>query len=104
MKHYAFIDYATQLYVGLVAIIILVFHHHAPEAWPWYVAAHAAAMIVIHFLVRAAAAHPRNRVLDFLRHFYPVLMYAWLYRETGLLNQMAVQGYLDATFHRLDER
>lgn len=104
MKPYAFIDYATQIYLGLVALLILVLHHHAPEAWPWHVVGHAVAMVAIHLLLHAAVARPHNRVLDFLRHFYPVLMYAWLYRETGLLNQMALQGYLDDAFYKLDER
>jgi membrane-associated phospholipid phosphatase len=43
-------------------------------------------------------------VLDFLRHFYPVLLYTGFYRETGSLNQMVYTGYVDPTFFRLDEQ
>lgn len=104
MKHYTFIDYATQLYLALVAALVLAFHDGALPGWHWYIGAHAVGIVVIHGLIRASAAQPQNRVLDFLRHFYPVLLYAWLYRETGLLNQMVYRGYLDAAFYRLDEQ
>jgi membrane-associated phospholipid phosphatase len=104
MKHYVFIDYATQVYLALVAVIILVLHGDAVPGWPWYVAAHVIVITLIHGLILASAARPQNRFLDFLRHFYPVLLYAGLYSETGLLNQMVHRGYLDAFFYRLDEQ
>jgi membrane-associated phospholipid phosphatase len=104
MKHYAFIDYATQLYLALVAVIILVLHGNAVPGWPWLVAAHAVTIVGIHGLILITAARPRNRALDFFRHFYPVLLYAGLYRETAALNQMVHRGYLDAFFYRLDEQ
>ena len=104
MKHYAFIDYATQLYLALVALIILVLHGDAVPGWPWFVATHVIVIALIHGLIQASAARPQNRLLDFLRHFYPVLLYAGLYSETGHLNQMVHRGYLDAVFYRLDEQ
>lgn len=104
MKHYAFIDYATQLYLALVALIILVLHGDAVPGWPWLVAAHAVTILGIHGLILTSATRPQNRLLDFLRHFYPVLLYAGLYRETAALNQMVHRGYLDAYFYRLDEQ
>src|SRR5688572_23843139 len=104
MKHYAFIDYATQVYLALVAVIILVLHGDAVPGWPWFVLAHGVAIIAIHALILASAAPPANRALDFLRHFYPVLLYAGLYRETASLNQIVYRGYLDPVFYRLDEQ
>jgi membrane-associated phospholipid phosphatase len=104
MKHYAFIDYATQLYLALVGVIILCLHGDAVPGWPWYVLTHAITITAIHTLIHASAAHPKNRFLDFLRHFYPVLLYAGLYSETGHLNQMVHRGYLDAHFYRLDQQ
>lgn len=104
MKHYAFIDYATQLYLGLVAVIILLLHGDAVPGWPWFLVAHVITIIAIHALILASASRPQNRMLDFLRHFYPVLLYAGLYRETASLNQIVHRGYLDAVFYRLDEQ
>jgi membrane-associated phospholipid phosphatase len=104
MKHYAFVDYATQGYTALVAVIVVLLHGDAVEGWGWFVAAHLLCLALIHWLIRASAARPANRVLDFLRHFYPVLLYAGFYRETGSLNRMAYDGYLDPLFYRLDER
>jgi len=55
-------------------------------------------------LILGHARYPSNRLLDFLRHFYPVLLYTGFYRETGELNQMTMTGYLDPFFIRFDER
>ena len=102
MKPYTFIDYATQGYLALVALIILVLHGTAVPAWPWYLAGHVVCIALVHWLIGAHAARPTNRFLDFLRHFYPVLLYTAFYRETGELNQMLHRGYIDDVFVRLD--
>lgn len=104
MKHYTFVDYATQGYTALVAVIILALHADAVPGWGWLVGAHLLCLALVHGLIRASGARPANRVLDFLRHFYPVLLYTGFYRETGALNQMVYTGYVDPTFFRLDEQ
>lgn len=104
MKHYAFIDYATQGYLAIVGLLILVFHGVAVPLWPWLVGAHAVGMVLVHFLIQSLARQPEKRLLDFLRHFYPVLLYIGFFRETGELNQMFASGFLDPIFIRLDEQ
>lgn len=104
MKHYTFIDYATQGYIALVAVIIVLLHGNAVPGWGWLVGAHLSCLVLIHWLICTSAARPANRVLDFLRHFYPVLLYTGFYRETGALNQMVHAGYVDAVFIRLDQQ
>ena len=103
MKHYTFIDYATQGYIALVAAIILTLHGNAVPGWGWYFSAHLLCLGLVHLLIHASAARPANKTFDFLRHFYPVLLYTGFYRETGLLSQMLHPGYLDAVFIRLDQ-
>lgn len=104
MRPYTFVDFATQGYIALVAVLILLLHGDAVPGWGWWVGAHLLCLAFIHGLIRASAARPANRALDFLRHFYPVLLYTGLYSETGSLNQMVCQGYLDPLFYRWDER
>lgn len=104
MKHYVFIDYATQSYLAVVALLILAFHGTAVPLWPWLVGAHAVGIVLVHLLIQAHSRQPINRVLGFLRHFYPVLLYIGFFRETGELNQMFVSGFLDPVFIRLDEK
>lgn len=104
MKHYTFIDYATQGYIALVAAIILMLHGNAVPGWGWLFGAHLLCLGLVHCLIHASAARPANRVLDFFRHFYPVLLYTGFYRETGSLNQMLHTGYVDAVFIRLDQQ
>lgn len=103
MRHYAFIDYATQGYIAMVALVVLILHGDAVPGWGWIVGAHVVCLGLVHWLICASAARPNNRVLDLLRHFYPVLLYTGFYRETGSLNQMVYTGYVDPTFFRWDE-
>jgi membrane-associated phospholipid phosphatase len=102
MRHYTFIDYATQGYIALVAMIILALHGHSVPGWGWLVGAHLLCLALVHGLIRASAARPANRVLDFLRHFYPVLLYTGFYRETGMLNQVLFTGYFDGFLFRAE--
>jgi len=104
VKHYAFIDYATQAYLAIVALLILALHGTAVPLWPWLVSAHAIGMVLVHGLIQSHARWPENRILDFLRHFYPVLLYIGFFRETGELNQMFASDFLDPVFIRLDEK
>lgn len=104
MKHYTFVDYATQGYTALVAGIILVLHNATVPGWGWFVGAHLLCLGLVHALIRANAARPANKVLDLLRNFYPVLLYTGFYRETGMLNQMAYTGYLDGFLFKLEHQ
>ncbi len=101
-RNYTFIDWATQGFIALVGLIILVFHSARVAFWPWLLLAHLAALALVHGLIQIQARWPRNRGFDFLRSYYPILLYTGFYRETGLLNQMLYTGYLDANFLRLE--
>lgn len=104
MKDYVFVDYATQGYVVLVGLLVVLFHNGTVPHWGWLVAAHVACLVLIHTLIRAQARNRRQPVLDFLRHFYPILLFTGFYRETGLLNRIFVPTYLDAHFIWLEQR
>ena len=99
---YGFIDWATQGFLALVGLIILVFHSPRVAYWPWLLLAHLVTLVLVQGLIRFQARHPGSRLLDFLRSYYPILLYTGFYRETGLLNQMIYTGYLDAHFLRLE--
>lgn len=104
MKHYTFVDYATQGYIALVGLLILFFQNErVPGAW-LLIALHGAGLVLVHGLILAGARWPGSRTLDFLRHFYPVLIYTAFYRETGVLNEMFVPSYLDPGFVELEQR
>lgn len=102
MKHYSFVDYATQAYVASVGLIVLLFHGARLTAWPWLLLAHGVGLALIHGLIQLAAQFPSNRPLDLLRHYYPIPLFIAFYPETELLNQLFLTGYLDAHFFRLE--
>ncbi len=95
MKHYTFVDYATQAYIALVGVLILFFHNSTVPAWRQLLGAHVAGLVLVHGLIQAHARRHPGWLLDFLRHFYPVLLYTGFFMETGSLNRMFFNDYLD---------
>jgi membrane-associated phospholipid phosphatase len=104
LKNYTFIDFATQLYLAVVGLLILAFHGGAVAHWAWLLAAHLVGLALVHLLILSHVRWPANRVLDCFRHFYPVPMFIGFYRETGELNQMFVSGFLDPVFILWEEK
>jgi membrane-associated phospholipid phosphatase len=103
VKHYTFVDYATQAYIALVGLLILCFHNSTVPAWPWLLGAHAACLVLVHALIQVHARPKPGRVLDFLRHFYPVILYTAFFVETGLVNRMFYPDYLDPMVIRWEQ-
>lgn len=95
MRGYTFVDYATQAYLAVVGILILFFHGSVVSKWQYLLITHLLALILIQGLIVWHRRNPTAKALDLIRHFYPVLLYAWFFAETGWLNQMFVQGFLD---------
>lgn len=104
MKHYRLVDWATQGYLLVVALLTLVFRNETVPLWGALVLGHLACAVGVHCLIRAGAARPEHKVLAFFRAFYPMMLYTAFYRETELLNRMFVTGYLDPWFIRFEER
>jgi len=103
VKHYSFVDYATQAYSAFVALLILFFHNDTVAHWPWLFAAHVAGIAAVHFMVVTASRTTSSKALDFFRHFYPVLFYTWFFCETGHLNRMFFTEYLDPMVIRWEQ-
>jgi len=95
VKNYTFVDYATQAYIALVGLLILLFHNSTVPDWPGLLSAHVVGLGLVHWLIQAHAKRKSAPLLDFLRHFYPVLLYTAFFIETGSLNRMFFKDYLD---------
>jgi membrane-associated phospholipid phosphatase len=103
VKGYTFVDYITQGYLALVGALIFLFHASAVPAWPLLVGLHLVTLSLIHGMLVLYAKRPEVKPIAFLRHFYPVLLYAGFYSETGRINQMFFNGYLDPVVIRWDQ-
>jgi membrane-associated phospholipid phosphatase len=103
-RSYRFVDYATQVYLLLVGILILFFHNGRVSGFHFFLLAHGAGILAIHMFVTGSARRPENRFFSFFRHFYPLILYVFLYRESEQLNLMFVRRYLDPAFIALEER
>jgi hypothetical protein len=97
-RRYQFVDYATQAYLGIVGLIVIVLHGDRLGEWPLLVGLHVAGMVGIHLVLRAHAVRPHNLVLAFLRFLYPMILMPALYRETGVVNLLLTGKYHDRLF------
>lgn len=103
IKNYLFVDHATQAYLLLVALLVLLFHGGTVPYWPLLTVAHLFGVVVVHWLINAHARAPQRVELAVFRHFYPILLYAPFYREIGALNQMFASGVFDHHAIRFDQ-
>ena len=103
VRPYRFMDWATQGFLAIVAILLVVFHRRAPAPWPWIVVGHVLAMVVIHRLVMSVAGGTRNPAVRFLREIYPMILYTAFFRETELVNTAIGIPRLDPHFLRLED-
>jgi membrane-associated phospholipid phosphatase len=104
LRHYTFVDYATQAYCALVGLLILFFHNDTVPAWRWLLAVHAGGLLLIHLLIQGQGRAPGSVVLDFLRYFYPLLLFGWFFAETGWLNRMFFPTFLDPGVIKLEQK
>jgi membrane-associated phospholipid phosphatase len=94
-RKYVFVDYSTQLYSAVVALLILLFHNETVPPWKLLLLLHGLIAVLIHWLVRAYVPGRSGPALSFFRHFYPVLLYTGFFCEAGWLNRMFCAEYLD---------
>lgn len=100
---YLLADVLTQGYLIVVALLIVARRGATVDHWPLFVAGHAITVLAVHGLIRA---EPRGRgrpAFEFIRHFYPMLLYGPFFWETAKLNHLWVSGFLDPWFIRADD-
>jgi len=102
-RGYRLVDYLTQGYLLLVGVLILLFHGDQVSGWPFYVATHAVTIVAVHALISAHLKRS-HRLLTLLRYFYPLILFSFMYKETGLLDSMFFQEHFDPAFLALEQR
>ncbi len=102
-RSYRFVDYATQGYAVVVGCLLLVFHNHTVPGWRVLVGLHIFLVVLLHWLIRAGSQPGPGKALDFLRNYYPVLLYTAFFCEAGWINRMFFTEYLDASVIRFEQ-
>ncbi len=104
LKHYTFVDYATQGYLLVVLFLILGFHNDQTPLGLYLVGIHFVTVLVIHGLIQFQASRPLNQFLQVLRYFYPILLFTGFYRETGALHHIFFADFLDTWLIQLEQK
>ncbi|NUO83546.1 phosphatase PAP2 family protein [candidate division KSB1 bacterium] len=90
--HWRLADLLAIGYMAALAVLLPFFHHHVPN-WPKEVCIHLAFVFAGIEIVRAGERHPGNRVLWFLRTFYPLATIFYGYFEMNHMNRMFSGSY-----------
>jgi membrane-associated phospholipid phosphatase len=80
-------DIACAGFLGIVGFL-LIFFHKIVDSWPQYVLIHAILVLAILELVRIGEKHPQNKILWFLRTFYPIAVFLFGWSEVGTIVRM----------------
>lgn len=103
-RAYRFVDWSTQGFLVVVAVVVGWLHRQAPPGAGWLVAGHGVVMLAIHGLVAREASGRAGRGLRFLREIYPILLYTAFFRETELVNRLLGWPRLDPVLLRWEDR
>jgi membrane-associated phospholipid phosphatase len=80
-------DIACTGYLGIIGFL-LIFFHKTVDSWPRLVLIHAVLVFALLELVRAGEKHPQNKILWFVRTFYPIAVFLFGWSEVGTIVRM----------------
>jgi membrane-associated phospholipid phosphatase len=80
-------DVACAGFLGLVGLLLF-FFHKTVDSWPRYILIHAVLVFIILEIVRAGEKNPQNKILWFLRTFYPIAVFLFGWSEVGTIVRM----------------
>ncbi len=92
-SHLLPIDKALFGYLGFLSISILLFHQRLPN-WGWFLVFHGAVVGVVLFLA-ATFKECATGLKGLLRWGYPILLFTFLYEETGYLVHLFSDRWFD---------
>lgn len=94
------IDWATIIYLAILSILILLFSHNQPN-WPYFILYNILVLVIILLIVRFLSDE-QNPWKRFFRHWYPMVLFTFLYEETGLLIHIIFPGWFDPWINKVD--
>jgi membrane-associated phospholipid phosphatase len=93
-------DWGYLAYLAITGLIVLAFHSNL-DSWLAHLLLRATILALFYFIVKYCT-HTTNKFLHVVRYWYPVFSFTFFYMESGSLNQMVFQGYLDGFFSGMD--
>jgi membrane-associated phospholipid phosphatase len=93
------VDRATMIYLLSLSLIILFFRHYQPN-WLYYLIFNFS-MIALILLIAKFLSFP-NRIAGFFRHWYPVILFTFLYEEMRYLVHLIFPGFFDLWINHLE--
>lgn len=94
------IDYLTLIYLGVLSLLIAIFHFRL-DNWAFYLIIHGSYVLIVVITIYLCQK-TKSRVIHFLRDTYPLLSIGFFYKELEGLIHIVFPGYLDYLINRLE--
>jgi len=94
------VDWATIIYLVVLSLIILFFRHNQTN-WLYYLIFNFSTIILILLVVKFLSLH-NSKLARFLRHWYPVFLFTFLYEETRYLIHLLFPNFFDLWINNLE--
>ncbi|MGM0567842.1 MAG: phosphatase PAP2 family protein [Elusimicrobiota bacterium] len=102
LKHYTLIDILFMGYLLVLSLLIL-FFNEGVEGWYNYILIHLGAIFFLLFFV-PVLNNSSNRFLNFLRWWYPILLFTFLYKEINAFTRIIVHNWQDFKVMQFEEQ
>lgn len=99
LNRYRLVDLATQGYLLFVALVALALRGNH---WLGLVLLHTAGIGLVHRLIQSSSGPATPRWRQFIRDFYPVLLFGGFYTEILLVNRMLTISRIDPWLMQVD--
>lgn len=94
------IDYLTLIYLGILSLLIAIFHFRL-DNWIFYLIIHALYILIVVIIIYLHQK-TKSRIIHFLRDTYPLLSIGFFYKELEGLIHIVFPGCFDYLINRLE--
>lgn len=94
------IDYLTLIYLGILSLLIAIFHFRL-DNWIFYLIIHALYILIVVIIIYLRQK-TKSRIIHFLRDTYPLLSIGFFYKELEGLIHIVFPGCFDYLINRLE--
>jgi membrane-associated phospholipid phosphatase len=98
--HFYTIDRATIIYLAILSFLIILFSNNQPH-WPYYILYNILFVVIILLIVRYLSDE-KDLWKRFFRHWYPMVLFTFLYEEIRHLVHIIFPGWFDTWINQVE--
>ena len=94
------VDIATLIYLALLSLVVLIFSYNQAH-WQLYILFNLLVSAIV-LLMAGWLSGKSSNIAKFFRHWYPIILFTFIYEEAGGLIHLIFPGWLDSYINLLE--